>query len=176
MKCEMLKGERVVLRDMLRKDAAAIFEHLKSRDMKKYTTQIPHPYTKQHALKFLGTSASKAGKGEALHFAITLRGDDALVGCISLEKISRENRNAELGYWLAKGFWGKGLMTEAVALVADYAFNKIKLHKLYASAFEENIASRMVLEKSGFKLEGIIKEQRFRFNRWHNEVRYGLIK
>ncbi len=171
---QKLIGKKIVLREMRRSDADAILEHLKGKEIKKYTVSIPHPYTRKHATDFLRVSRANTRKGEELHFAITLK-DDTMIGLVSLLKISRDNRNAELGYWLSKKHWGKGLMTDAVSLIVNYAFSKLKLHKLYAGAFEENIASRRVLEKSGFRLEAVLKEQRFRFNRWHNEVRYGLI-
>ena len=67
-------------------------------------------------------------------------------------------------------------MTEAVKLVLKFAFEKLKLHRIYANLFEENVASRRVLEKAGFKLEGIMRECRYKYNRWHNELKFGILK
>ena len=57
-----------------------------------------------------------------------------------------------------------------------FAFNKLKLHRIYAKLFESNIASKKVLEKVGFKLEGIAREHRYRYGKWHNELHYGILK
>lgn len=65
--------------------------------------------------------------------------------------------NADIGYWIGESYWGKGYGTEAVRLLVRYAFDELKLIRVYASVFESNRASMRVLEKSGFHLEVIIK-------------------
>ncbi|MGB9749125.1 MAG: GNAT family N-acetyltransferase [Candidatus Woesearchaeota archaeon] len=57
-----------------------------------------------------------------------------------------------------------------------FAFDKLKLHRVYANLFEENISSKRVLEKCGFKLEGIIRECRYRYGKWHNELKFGMLR
>ena len=66
---------------------------------------------------------------------------------------------ARFGYWLAKEHWGQGIMTEAVALVSQYASKKLRLRRLDAEVIVGNLASRRVLEKNGFKLEGLMRKQ-----------------
>lgn len=77
---------------------------------------------------------------------------------------------------MGKSYWGKGLTTEAVKLMLKFAFEKLKLHRIYANLFEKNIASRRVLEKCGFKLEGVARECRYRYGKWHNELKLGILK
>ena len=64
---------------------------------------------------------------------------------------------------------------EAVKLILSFGFKELKLHKIYAHLFEQNIGSKKLLEKSGFKLEGKLKETRYRNKKWHNELRYGIL-
>jgi ribosomal-protein-alanine N-acetyltransferase len=77
---------------------------------------------------------------------------DKYIGTASLHNIDWITQKAEIGYIIGdKGYWGKGLATEIVNLLCDYAFNRLGLNKLNADVVEENIASARVLEKNGFK-------------------------
>ncbi len=87
-----------------------------------------------------------------------------------------KNKKAELGYWLGKKHWGKGYVTQAVKLILNFGFNKLKLHKIYARLLAENIGSRKVLEKAGFKFEGTFKEHEYRHKRWHDVLNYGILR
>jgi RimJ/RimL family protein N-acetyltransferase len=78
--------------------------------------------------------------------------DGRAVGSIALVKIS--GHKAEIGYWLARSYWGKGIMTSAVMKITAFAYGRLKLRRLYALVFTHNKASMRVLQKAGFKLEG----------------------
>jgi len=137
---------------------------------------IPWPYKRKDAIKFIRKTHYKIRKNSEYAFGIVLKEIDKVIGVIDIFNIDWKDKNAELGYWLGKKYWGKGLMTEAVKLMLKFAFEKLKLHRVYAGVFEENIASRRVLEKTGFKLEGIKRECRYRYNKWHNELIFGILK
>jgi [ribosomal protein S5]-alanine N-acetyltransferase len=68
------------------------------------------------------------------------------------------SRSAEIGYWLGTDFWRRGIATEAVMLVTDWAFGAHKLLRIFAQPFASNVASRRVLEKAGYALEGVMKQ------------------
>ena len=70
-----------------------------------------------------------------------------------------KNHKAEIGYWLGKSYWDKGLMTKAIKIILDYAFNQLKLRRVYAKVFIKNKPSVRVLGKNNFKLEGILKKE-----------------
>lgn len=80
-----------------------------------------------------------------------------MYGGIGLEKI--EGHKAEIGYWLAEKYWGKGVMTAAVEVVTKYSFEKLGLRRIYARVFHFNKASIRVLEKAGFEKEGLLKRE-----------------
>jgi len=66
---------------------------------------------------------------------------------------------AEIGYWLAEPFWGKGIMTQAVKVLTAYGIHDFGLHRIFAEPYVTNSASARVLEKSGFTCEGILRSR-----------------
>jgi len=171
-----IEGERIKLRKLKLSDASDIYKNLQDREMVKWTLNIPWPYKRKDAIKFIRKTYYRIRKNSGYAFGIVLKEIDKVIGVIDIFNIDWKNKNAELGYWLGKKYWGKGLTTEAVKLMLKFAFEKLKLHRVYAGVFEENIASRRVLEKTGFKLEGIKRECRYRYNKWHNELIFGILK
>jgi len=78
------------------------------------------------------------------------------IGNIKIGPINRSHRYADVGVIIGeKSFWGKGIATEAIKLVVDYAFNKLDLHKLTAGAYSRNIGSIKAFKKAGFSVEGV---------------------
>jgi len=99
-----------------------------------------------------------------------------VIGVVDLMNVDWAEKNAEIGYWLGKRYWKKGLMTEAVELILTYAFKELRLHRVYATLFDKNIGSKKILEKSGFKLEGRRREARYRYGKWHDVLMYGILR
>lgn len=90
------------------------------------------------------------------HFAIAL--DDALIGGIGLElQPDVYAHSAEISYWIAEAHWGRGFATRAVAALSEHAFGTLGLVRLYARVFDGNDASRRVLEKCGYEVEGRLR-------------------
>lgn len=116
---------------------------------------IPYPYTEQDGKEFI-TSILTADKNSTFAFAIEIEGK--VVGSIA---VFRQNnihfRTAELGYYLAEEYWGKGIMTEAVMQVCKYIFDNSDVIRIYAEPFAHNIGSCRVLEKAGFQFEGLLR-------------------
>lgn len=113
--------------------------------------KFPYPYTQTDAANFI---QALENDNPCYSWAIII--DDQLTGVISLilqEDIYRHS--AEIGFWLGKEYWSKGIMTEAVDLVCHYAFSELNLIRIYAAVFETNSASLQVLRKNKFVLEGI---------------------
>ena len=114
---------------------------------------FPHPYTIDHARSFL---ARMAQQDPVTFFAIATP-TEAIGGSGISINADVHRLTAELGYWLAEPFWGKGLMTEAVRLLTDFAFTHFGLVRIYAEPYAHNVASARVLEKAGFVLEGRLR-------------------
>jgi len=114
---------------------------------------FPHPYTSDDAHKFL----QKSMDAELVtNFCIEVEGP--ATGVIDIHLGQDVHRHtATLGYWLGEDFWGRGIMTEAVAAFRDFCFENFPLHRISAEVFANNPASARVLEKAGFVFEGCLK-------------------
>jgi len=114
--------------------------------------------------------------GTAILWGIALRDNNRLIGTCTIFKINQQNRNGEIGYILNRNHWGKGLMTEAIRSVVDYAFNDLNFHRLEADTDPKNAASLALLEKLGFQQEGYFRERWFVHGKWHDSVMLGLLR
>ena len=134
-------------------DLTAIINNKKVQDM--LTDGLPYPYTENDARDFI--RATLAFKKNAQYtFAITY--DGKVIGNISV--IRKENvyrLSAEIGYYIAEGYWGRGLMTQAVMKTCDYIFENTDIVRIFARPYAHNTASIRVLEKAGFQPEGVLR-------------------
>lgn len=145
-------------------DNKKIWQHLRDR--------FPHPYTMADARFWIGTQHGDAAK---LNFAVVVR--DEPIGGIGLERQSDVyRRTAEVGYWLAEPFWGKGYMTTALRLITSYAFDRFDFERLQACVFATNAASCRVLEKCGYELEGRLRASVFKDGRVLDSLLYARIR
>ncbi len=174
MKAIRIMGDNIVLRELRMRDAGLIAKYLKGKEVKKYTSTIPHPYSEKDAVSFIKKTAKEQKEKKSVRLAIDINGQ--LAGIISLERISPEHKTAEVGYWLAKEHWGKGIMTEAVSLIKKYAFKELKLYRLHAKVMAPNIGSARVLKKSGFENEGLLKGHFVKFGKRYDVFYFGIIK
>jgi ribosomal-protein-serine acetyltransferase len=100
---------------------------------------------------------------------------ETLVGVVSLFDYSKNNRKAEIGYWIGQAFIGKGIMTKAVRGLIDYAFAELGLNRIQLCCATDNLASRQIAQKMGFTLEGVAREDRLlRGSRVTHEI-WGLL-
>ena len=120
-------------------------------------------------------AAAKLDSNEC--FLICRSQDDAIVGQINLSQIFRKAfQNAYLGYQLFNGFTGKGYMAEAVHLVLEFAFEKLKLHRIEANVQPNNLPSIAVLKRAGFAKEGFSKRYLKIGGKWRDHERWALVK
>lgn len=103
--------------------------------------------------------------------------DGQIAGCIAaFFESDMYCKNAELAYWLNRSYWGKGIMTQVITDFTDTLFSECGLHRIWARPFEQNQASRKVLEKSGFLYEGTLRDSVYKNGCYFNAVVYALIK
>ena len=116
---------------------------------------LPYPYTEQDGKKFISAMLA-ADENDTFAFAITA--DGKVVGSIgAFRQENIHSQTAELGYYIAEEYWGKGIMTEAVQLLCEYIFSHTDIIRIYAEPFAYNIGSQRVLEKAGFQYEGTLR-------------------
>lgn len=116
---------------------------------------LPYPYTQQDGIDYISFLLS-SNENDTFAFAITVEGK--IVGSIvAFRQENVHRRTAELGYYLAEEYWGKGIMPEAVKQICDYIFSNSDILRIYAEPFAYNTASCRVLEKAGFQYEGTLR-------------------
>jgi RimJ/RimL family protein N-acetyltransferase len=152
-------NDRVHLSAFRSADKPALIQHLNDRDIYDRTLRIPSPYTGDAADEWLAVVDKIAQEqSRPVHFAIR-NADDALIGGCGFEgsQVGKSHR-AEVGYWLAKPFWGQGIMTAVVQRLCRHAFDEFGLAKITAHVFSDNPASARVLAKCGFEEEGFLRK------------------
>ena len=167
MKCRIRKWE---LSDA--KDLAVALSNKKVQD--NLRDGLPYPYTEQDGKEFISTMLS-ADENETFAFAITV--DNMVIGSIGIFRQGNIHRQtAELGYYIAEEYWGKGIMTEAVKQICEYVFANSDIIRIYAEPFAYNIASCRVLEKVGFQYEGTLRSNAVKNGRVIDMEMYSLLK
>jgi RimJ/RimL family protein N-acetyltransferase len=170
-----LEGKKIVLRPVHRSDAASIYANAKDREIGQFT-HIPHPYRIQNAYDFIRGVRRWERRKQVVLLGIEAKETGQVIGIINIFHIDRKNRHAEVGYWLGKKYWGRGIMAEALNLMLEHAFRKMKLVRVSAKVFHPNIASARLLEKLGFKLEARLRKISFHRRQWYDDLCYGILK
>lgn len=166
----------LTLSPVRREDVSALVENLNDEKIYENTFSIPFPYRHQDAKKWI-TDVEQMTQQHGQPLTLAIRLDNKLIGGIGLLGIQRPHQHrAELGYWLAPPYWGRGWMTKIVGEYASQAFDAFQLMKLTANVFEGNNASERVLEKCGFQKEGFLRSHLCKDGKMINVTAYGLLK
>ena len=112
--------------------------------------------------------------GHPVNFAIRDETNALIGGCGFSELVSEHS--AAIGYWLAKPYWGRGIMTDVVRPAVEFAFAQWKLVRIFASVFDSNTASARVLEKNGFEFEGLLRKHHIKNGQSIDARLYALVK
>ena len=169
-----LKTERLTLRQIADADAEAYYRALSA---------LPHTSSWTESLEAQSVQTTRnAIRAYNNYFAhsktnipwVLVDRKGHLVGFVKLCNIQNRSK-AEIGYWLAKPQWGKGLMTEALTAILTFAFDSLGLHRVYATTHIDNEASQRVLERVGFQKEGVLRKHGRRQGQWVDSVLYGRL-
>lgn len=135
---------------------------------------LPYPYTEKDGADFISAMLSADENGT---FAFAITADDKVVGSIGVFRQGNIHRlTAELGYYIAEEYWGKGIMTEAVRQICQYVFEESDIIRIYAEPFAYNVASCRVLEKAGFRYEGTLLNNAVKNGKVIDMKMYSLLK
>lgn len=137
-------------------DKSAYLEHMKAEEISRNTLRIPYPYTEIDADEWLRIlRAQREELGQNLTWAVRNR-ENYLIGGVGFDGFTPgRDHKAEIGCWLAKPYWNRGIMTQVVSAVTDYGFREFNLVRISGNVMAFNAASARVLEKCGYELEGI---------------------
>lgn len=133
-----------------------------------------YPYTEQDATDYI-TAMLSADKNDTFAFAVTI--NNKVIGSIgAFRQVNIHKQTAELGYYIAEEYWGRGIMTEAVKQLCEYVFSKSDIIRIYAEPFAYNTASCRVLEKAGFQYEGTLRNNAVKNGKIISMKMYSILK
>ena len=144
-----METERIILRPWRELDAESLFKYASDPELGPRAGWLPHKSVEE-SREIIRTIFSKEGM-----WAVELRETNEAIGCVgylpsSSSNLAIEENQCEVGYWVARPYWGMGICTEALGLVVDYCLEVKGFSVLWGSYFPENPASGRVMEKCGF--------------------------
>jgi RimJ/RimL family protein N-acetyltransferase len=170
-------NDQVHLSEIRSSDKPALIQHLNDPDIYNRTLRIPFPYTDASAEEWLALVARiTEQQGRPVQFAIRDAAEALIGGCGFDGFQVGQSHRAEVGYWLAKPFWGRGIMTAVVQRVCRHAFEEFGLGKITAHVFSHNPASARVLEKCGFQQEGFLRKHFLKDGQYLDVRLFGLLR
>ncbi|WP_300729378.1 GNAT family protein [uncultured Bacteroides sp.] len=161
------------IRPWRKEDVAALTDNLNNKKIwDNCRDSLPYPYTEKDAVSFIHYAMLQSEQNE---FCIEVEGEAA--GNISFTRGTDVERfNAEVGYWLAEKYWGKGITTRMLREAVRIYFNQTDVERLFADVYETNEASMRVLEEVGFHRIGLKRRACYKNGRFLNAYSYELLR
>lgn len=169
-----IRSKKFILRPHRRGDEKSLTLNISNKKIYRNTLRIPHPYTLELAQKWISKNLKEAKKKNPSHINFVIEVDGEATGGIGLNSI--QGHKAEIGYWLGEKYWGRGIMSQAVKLVTKFGFRRLKLKRIFAHVFPWNRASMRVLEKAGFKFEGVLRKNHKKGSRFIDSHLFAKVK
>jgi len=170
-----LRTKRLLLRDFKEEDWKAV--HVYASDPEVVRFMAWGPNSEEETRDFVRKAIKYREERPRQHFelAAILKTDDALVGGCGLNVTSLADRVGCIGYCFNRLCWRVGLATEASEALLIYGFERLGLHRIWATCDSENLASSRVLEKVGMKREGQLRENVWTRGRWRDSFVYAIL-
>lgn len=172
----VLRTPRLVLRPLDVTDVDGLWPYVSNPELPRYMTWSAHR-DRSETRAFVEMRVR--GMAEDRNAAWVVEQDGAVAGLVGLDEIlrdvgARRFDRCEIGWWVAPPLWGRGICTEAARAIVDFAFGPLGMHKVTVGCVEENLASRRVIEKLGFRFLSVRKDHCFRDDRWWDDRDYEL--
>ncbi|ASS76247.1 hypothetical protein CIG75_15720 [Tumebacillus algifaecis] len=171
----LLETERFRLRDLQDRDVEDFFANFSDEETMRYFGMAALTEQAQ-AVKMMKGMEEGRQENSAIRWAIARREDDRLIGTIGFHNWSVKSFRAEVGYEINRAYWGQGVATEVLRAVLKCGYEEMGLNRIEAIVIPENLASFRVLEKVGFKKEGLLQEYMHYNDRYHDAVILALLK
>ena len=152
-----LRTPRLLLRRLSMEDASDIFAYARDPEMTPFVIWEPHR-SLDDTRDFVTRTLRGYLEGVPPVWGVQHLEAGVIIGSAAMHEVSWPNLRAEIGYALARQYWGQGLMTEAVRALLDYGFGTLHLNRIEARCDVENVASWRVMEKAGMSFEGVLRQ------------------
>lgn len=170
-----IETERLVLREFHRDDWESVHEYAVDPEVYRYMPWGPN--SEEQTLAFIERAIASRGRDPWLHFefAVTVRGSGRLIGGAGIRAADECFRAADMGYCLRRDAWGLGLGTEAARGLIGFGFERLGLHRIWATCDTGNARSARVLEKAGMALEGTMRDDTWLRGHWRSSHVYSIL-
>lgn len=169
-----IETPRLVLRHLDDADVPALYDIFRDPEVTRYWSWPAYRHPAQ-AAALLDEIDELFDERTLFQWGVARREDDLVVGTVTLFQVEPENRRGEVGFALGRAAWGHGYMREALAALFDFAFDTLGLHRLEADVDPRNDRSLAVLERHGFRREGLLRERHFVAGEIQDSVMLGLL-
>ena len=171
-----LYTERLVVREFVPSDREGLKAFVVDQDALKYMMFSMKDEGELDAFLTMATAGAADPTRREYHCAIAFREHpSACIGCASLMGTPLDTDSAEIGYFIRREFWGRGMTLEASRALIDWGFSKLALHRVWGKCDTLNPGSARVLEKLGMKREGTIREHVWLRDHWRSSFEYGIL-
>ena len=164
-----------ILREQKDSDVADFFSYYCDPEVNKFILcEIPRDL--EEARRELHYWSGVFYRGDGIYFGIATKEDNRLIGSIGLTTYSSYHNRIEISYDLSRHYWNRGIMTKAIAAVVKYGFEQWKVNRMEAFTSTQNEASKHLLLKSGFALEGVLRQHRYHRGAYVDAYSFSFLK
>lgn len=173
---DFLKGRRVILQEMEKRDWIDVHKYASKEKVCRYQTWGPNSecQSKEFVRKVL-LDAEKEQRSRFV-FAVILGESREMIGSAEINIRDNSNRTGEIAYIINPEYWKMGFATEVAECLISYGFNELNLHRIFATCDPRNIGSSKVLENVGMTKEGRIREDLLIEDGWRDSLLYGILE
>ncbi len=171
-----LHTDRLLLREFVTADWPAVLAYQRDpRYLQYYDWTERTPGDVQRFVQmFLDQQAEQPRRKYQL--AVVLKSSGQLIGNCGIRKATASAYEADIGYEVSPDYWGHGYATEAARAIVQFGFTELNVHRIWAWCIADNIASARVLERSGLKLEGRLRDKEYFKGRWWDTLMYAILE
>lgn len=170
----ILYGKLIKVRPITVNDSEKAYQLLNNKNVLRYLLW-DGPRNIDDVVKGYQRQEQEFKSGSQYHFAIERLGTPGIIGSIGA-RIPRNIEQIDIGYWLGEPYWNNGYMTEAIRLICHFCFQYIHAERIYAEPFKANEASKRVLQKNGFSVDGVLRHHFLKLGEWHDAWFMSLLK
>jgi ribosomal-protein-alanine N-acetyltransferase len=172
-----LESERFILREVKEQDYISLYEIYSDEDVIRYQ-QMTVMQTIEQAQKSVQAFLKGFKNKKFIRWCIATKGNDIVIGLVTLHDFNFCNSHAEIGFMLNKKYWRQNIMWEAANEIIKFALEIIGIHRIEALIHQDNIASIKLCEKLGFNKEGLKKESAYnmRNSKYEDRLIFGIVK
>ena len=172
----VLKTPQLRLRPLELSDALVIQKAASVRKIADTMISLPHPYPAGEAERYIARQKDERKTGRSFTFTIEQQAEESFCGLVEVRDIDREHSQGELSFWLTVEAWGRGYMSDVVLEVVRYGFESLGLNRLYAYHMMRNPASGRILEKNGFKQEGLLRQRVRKWGQFEDVALWAILR